>query len=302
MVKPINNSTMYFTNINSFSDLKSQYRSLAMANHPDRGGSEAAMKAINAEFDRLYLIWMNREPEATRPTASAEQSRREFYTAWGWEGSRYDRALSTKDIAALVREYCKTHWNQWRFSVRCHFASMCSEIRIELKGGPIPCGTRSNDDFDRRWGVQTCYRYHDHDDRVDPMAEVVMKDVVEYCQSFNYDDSDSQIDYFDTNFYLFENVAGQDGWKQVTDRKARISAPTDEQHLESASITEGVHVTVYSDRALAVTGDTKPLRARLKELGGRFCAGLTVDGVRRAGWVFSRGRYTVESLKSALGI
>lgn len=292
---------MYFTNINSFSDLKSQYRSLAMANHPDRGGSEEAMKAINAEYDRLYVIWVNREPEQVRPTATAEESRREFYTAWGWAGSRYDRNLSTKDIAALVREYCKSHWNQWRFSVRSHYFAGGSDIRIELKGGPIPCGTRSDDDFDRRWGVQTSYMYRDHDDRIDPMAEVVMRDVVEYCKSFNYDDSDAMIDYFDTNFYLHENVAGQDEWK-VTTRKARITAPTGEVHPESAQVTEGVQVVSYSDRALAVVGDTKPIKEKLKSLGGRFCAGLTISDVRRAGWVFSRGRYTVESLKSALGI
>lgn len=292
---------MYFTNINSFSDLKSQYRSLAMANHPDRGGSEEAMKAINAEYDRLYVVWVNREPEQVRPSATAEQSRREFYTAWGWAGSRYDRSLGTKDIAALVREYCKTHWNQWRFSVRCHFASMCSEIRIELKGGPIQCGTRSDDNFDRKYGVQTSYHYHDHDDRIDPMAEVVMKDVVEYCQSFNYDDSDAQIDYFDTNFYLFENVAGQDEWK-VTTKKARISAPAGEVQPDVAQVTEGVQVVAYSDRALAVVGDTKPIRETLKGLGGKFCAGLTVDGVRRAGWVFSRNRYTEDTLKQALNI
>ena len=305
VVKSINNNIMYFTNINSFSELKSQYRTLAMANHPDRGGSEETMKAINAEFDRLYLIWMNREPEATRPTASAEQSRREFYTAWGWEGSRYDGTLSTKDIAALVREYCKSHWNQWRFSVRCKYFSGGSEIRIELNGGPIACGTAREEGIcDAKYGIQTAYRHCEHDDRINPLAEAVMRDVVEYCQSFNYDDSDGQIDYFDTNFYLFERVAGSDEWRHVTGRAARLSNPSPEEpaHQAAAAVAEGVHVTVYSDRALAVTGDTKPLRARLKELGGRFCAGLTIDGVRRAGWVFSRNRYTEESLVKALGI
>ena len=265
--------TQYFTNINSFSDLKSQYKALALANHPDRGGDTATMQAINAEYDRLYVIWVNREPEQVRPSATAEQSRREFYTAWGWEGSRYDRNLGTKDIAALVREYCKTHWNQWKFSVRCHFASMCSEIRIELKGGPIECGTTKTDECSRKYGVQTSYHYHDHDDRIDPMAEVVMKDVVEYCQSFNY-----------------------------TTKKARITAPQGESHPESTQVTEGVQVVVYSDRALAVVGNTKPIRGTLKGLGGRFWGGLIIDGVRRVGWVFSRNRYTEDSLRQALNI
>lgn len=294
---------MYFTNINSFADLKSQYRSLAMANHPDRGGSEEAMKAINAEYDRLYVIWVNREPEQVRPSATAEESRRQFYTAYGWEGSRYDRNLGTKDIAALVREYCKTNWNQWKFSVRCHFASMCSEIRIELKGGPIESAVAGEQDAcTRSYGVQTSYRFHDHDDRIDPMAEVVMRDVVEYCKSFNYDDSDAMIDYFDTNFYLFERVQGATNWEHIVNRKARITAPQGEVHPEVAQVIEGVQVVVYSDRALAVVGNTKPLRAQLKSLGGRFNGGLTIDGVRRAGWVFSRNRYTEETLKQALNI
>lgn len=293
--------TQYFSNISSFAELKSQYKALALANHPDRGGDTATMQAINAEYDRLYIIWVNREPEQIRPSATAEESRRQFYTACGWEGSRYDGRLSTKDIAALVREYCKTNWNQWRFSVRCHFASMCSEIRIELKGGPIEQGTNKTDECSRKFGVQTSYNYRDHDDRIDPMAEVVMRDVVEYCKSYNYDDSDGMIDYFDTNFYLFENVAGQDEWK-VTNRKARISAPTGESHPESAQVTEGVRIVAYSDRALAVVGDTKPLRTVLKSLGGRFNAGLTVDGVRMAGWVFSRNRYTEETLAKEIGL
>lgn len=55
-----------------------------------------------------------------------------------------------------------------------------------------------------------------------------------------------------------------------------------------------------SDKALAVVGDTKPLRARLKELKGRFNPGLTVEGVRRAGWVFSAKSYTVDTLRQAI--
>lgn len=34
-------------------DVKKQYRELAMKHHPDRGGSDEAMKAINAEYTRL---------------------------------------------------------------------------------------------------------------------------------------------------------------------------------------------------------------------------------------------------------
>ena len=39
--------------------IKKQYRELAMANHPDRGGDEETMKQINAEFDELRKRYYN---------------------------------------------------------------------------------------------------------------------------------------------------------------------------------------------------------------------------------------------------
>lgn len=50
----------YFGTIMSFADLKRQYRKLAIANHPDKGGSTQAMQEINAEFETLYRIWEKR--------------------------------------------------------------------------------------------------------------------------------------------------------------------------------------------------------------------------------------------------
>ena len=35
-------------------ELKQQYRHLAMLHHPDRGGNDEAMKAINGEYDDLF--------------------------------------------------------------------------------------------------------------------------------------------------------------------------------------------------------------------------------------------------------
>ena len=296
----------HFNTVTSLQNLKEQYRTLAMANHPDRGGDVRTMQEINDEYRRLYVIWVGRiEDTNVRPTMTAEQSIHQFYTQNGWEGSRYDPHLSEKEIAALVREYCKRNWNQWRFSVRCHFASMCSEILVTLTGGPIESGlTEEARKFHQDYGVQTAYQFGGdrHNDAVAPEAEVVMQDVISYLMSFNYDDSDGQIDYFDTNFYVHEHVAGQNEWKHIQ-KQARITAPqptpTDEE-MTRPELSEGVDVITYSERALAVVGDTKPLRARLKELKGRFNPGLTVDGIRRAGWVFSAKSYTVDTLRQAI--
>lgn len=44
----------YFREIETLEDLKKQYRTLAMKNHPDRGGDAETMKAINNEYDSFF--------------------------------------------------------------------------------------------------------------------------------------------------------------------------------------------------------------------------------------------------------
>ena len=46
----------FFQNVKTLDELKKQYRRLAMAHHPDRGGSTVIMQQINAEHDRLFEI------------------------------------------------------------------------------------------------------------------------------------------------------------------------------------------------------------------------------------------------------
>jgi hypothetical protein len=43
----------------------------------------------------------------------------------------------------------------------------------------------------------------------------------------------------------------------------------------------------YSEKALAVFGDTKPVKDQLKAIGGRFNPGLTHEGEKKPGWIFS---------------
>ncbi|MCI9596670.1 MAG: molecular chaperone DnaJ [Firmicutes bacterium] len=44
----------HFKGIETLEDLKKQYRTLALKNHPDRGGDLETMKAINAEYDAFF--------------------------------------------------------------------------------------------------------------------------------------------------------------------------------------------------------------------------------------------------------
>ena len=49
----------------------------------------------------------------------------------------------------------------------------------------------------------------------------------------------------------------------------------------------------YSDKAVALFGNTKPIRDTLKEIGGRFNPCLNVEGAKVAGWVFPKAKRDV---------
>ena len=49
-----------------------------------------------------------------------------------------------------------------------------------------------------------------------------------------------------------------------------------------------LEIVEYSEKAIAVFGDTKPIKDVLKGLNGLFRANLTYNGERRAGWIYSK--------------
>lgn len=44
----------YFASITTLEELKREYKKLAMANHPDRGGNEEVMKEINNQYETAF--------------------------------------------------------------------------------------------------------------------------------------------------------------------------------------------------------------------------------------------------------
>ena len=56
----------------------------------------------------------------------------------------------------------------------------------------------------------------------------------------------------------------------------------------AAPSTLSLEIVEYSEKAIAVFGDTKPIKDVLKDLNGLFRANLTYKGERRAGWIYSK--------------
>lgn len=211
-----------------------------------------------------------------------------FYTANGWAGSNYDSKLSTKEIAAKVRSYAKKNFPEFKFSVRSKWSMYTDSMCIELKEGtciPFVEGSRSAE----RGYMSTMSTVKGWEGELTPEILKVLDAVTTYASSFRYDDSDGMQDYFDTNFYLSIKVSDE---YKVIEPKAKESSVKPEKvekakEVEAVTV-EGLEIVDYSEKAIAVSGDTKAVKDQLKELGERFNPSLNYNGEKRAGWIFSK--------------
>lgn len=211
-----------------------------------------------------------------------------FYTANGWAGSNYDSKLSTKEIAAKVRAYAKKNFPEFKFSVRSEWSMYADSMAIELKSGPcVPFieGTRSAE----RGYMSTMSNVKAWKDELTPEVFAALNSVSNYASSFRYDDSDGMQDYFDTNFYLSIKVSDEYKVIEPKAKKSSVKPEKVEEAKEVEAVTvEGLEIVDYSEKAIAVFGDTKAVKDQLKELGGRFNPSLNYHGEKRAGWIFSK--------------
>ena len=217
----------YFKNVKSFKDLKEQFKTLAIANHPDNGGILSTMQEINQEYDTLFPIWKHRDK--IENSESANSTRSEFYTQYGWKGSNYNSSLSTTEIAKIIRAYVKEIYPTWKFSITTEYYSGGSSIHISLMEAPYWIFHDEQIKNDSYWDLEKeniHIQLHNVTERQKKFfvesAYIVLEDVYNQIQSYNYDDSDSMIDYFHTNFYSHFNIGKWDKGFKVVEKTARI--------------------------------------------------------------------------------
>ena len=250
----------YFTKKMTLEEVKAAYRKAAMQLHPDRGGSTEAMQELNNEFEIAFAIarkfekadpiYSKRQPKTTETAGSY---RRQFYTTNGWQGERYDRSLSIKDIAKLIREYVKNAHPAYRFSItsnRYHinvalteypveltnYTMMRNYCRVQMSARPVYVPSKGHinayemSEADKEewiaYRLETANRkqnFCESDTWLNPVVFAVLQDIQNFMNSYNYDDSDSMTDYFNTNFYGYVQI-GRDGKPaKFVERTARTS-------------------------------------------------------------------------------
>lgn len=240
----------YFKNVKSYEDLKNQYKGLLKANHPDNGGDVSKMQEINVEYDALFKIWKDRKEAATgeKVQETADSTRHQFYTAFGWEGKNHDWNRSLKEIAVIVRAYVKEKYPTYKFSVRTSYASMCQELHVDLKESPVEIyktfeelTDKEKNDLIRRMdhnGLFDLTSWNDEELKAEferiwnehgnfykclnEATQAVINDVDNFVKSYNYEDCDGMIDYFDVDFYYFGCAQNNGKNIKIVPKTARI--------------------------------------------------------------------------------
>lgn len=112
--------------------------------------------------------------------------------------------------------------------------------------------------------------------------------------------NDDLWDYNDTAFTsVFGGVDYIFYYRETAPENREISLytkPEPKQNKPDTIEAKGVQVIDYSEKAIAIVGDTRAIKDTLKTLGGRFNAHLTCG----AGWIFSKAKEA--TLREALNI
>lgn len=143
----------YFKNIASLEEAKKEYKKLAMANHPDRGGNEDTMKEINNEYELLIntLAKGNKEDSAMAMDFKDVLDKIinldvtiEILNKWIWvSGNTYPVRTQLKE-AGFMWASVKKKWYYRKEDAKCSSRGKKSYEEIKQKYGATTVKTSNS--------------------------------------------------------------------------------------------------------------------------------------------------------------
>lgn len=282
-----------------------------------------ATAAKEIEFKRYKTL-----EQASRKIADLKSShdRSKAYKA---ELKNNPTKSSSANCATAIREELKKEFPNVKFSVKSSNFSGGDSVNVEWSNGPTTLEVSkftSKYQYGRFDGMTDSYEYSNSIEGL-PQSKYVqtrreiseeVNNVVKEAVSklFNFSNMTEWEQEREINSYAYKiinknsipvgatvtGIAESEEGVFFEDRHPLtfLLPKTEEKetpNFETLEVPEGeIQIIDYSERAIAVIGDTKPIKDKLKELGGKFNFRLSCG----AGWIFPKTKLTdIENLLSA---
>jgi len=192
-------------------------------------------------------------------------------------GKKYDEKLSSKDVAAKVRDDIKSAIKKGdlpkglKVSVRYDHFSGGSSVRASITAWPEgflwlnPAWVIAN--------KENPDQYNDRTPRYTKKASEILGKIESMREAYNHDGSDSQTDYYDVKYYGSTDV----GWELEQPEADRVF-----KEWTSSATTTSLKDIVLGDEVMFVRGELKGLHFTVTDIGnggpknihGGLCLGL----------------------------
>ena len=266
-----NDAESYFSN--PFNSLDEYSRPISekfgIGFYYDLDAPRATDEEIAQAIERANKFIKEREEEKNRAEEESKRAREEVIKKYGAIFDQPSGKYMTDAVlvAKHIRQDLANAFPGQKFSVR---KTDYSTIHIEWKDGP----TREEVEQITGKHERICSRDRWNDDLWEHNDTA-------FTSVFG------GVDYI---FYYRETAPENKNVSLYTKPEPKQSEPA------KAIKTKGIQLINYSEKAVAIIGDTRAIKDTLKTLGGRFNARLTCG----AGWIFSKAKES--TLRNALNI
>ena len=190
--------------------------------------------------------------------------------------------ISTEEVAKK-RKLIKKTFKNWKFSItKRHHSSL--EVDILEADVQLLLDETNTHESVNDYHIESHYK-----DK--PEAKellLILKNIMTIGQGEGHYDGDYGLI---PDYYTRISVGTWDKPFKFVQSKNVKTEKVETQTKVQAIIIEGqVQIVDYSEKAIAVIGDTKPIKETLKALGGRFNMHLTYENQKVVGWIFPKTR------------
>lgn len=268
-----NDAESYFSN--PFNSLDEYCRPISekfgIGFYYDLDAPRATDEEIAQAIERANKFIKEREEEKNRAEEESKRAREEVIKKYGAIFDQPSGKYGTDAVlvAKHIRKELSTEFPGQKFTVR---KTDYSTIHVEWKDGP------TRDEVEQITGKhkRICSRDRWNDDLWEHNDSA-------FTSVFG------GVDYI---FYYRETAPENREISLYTKPEPKQNKTTETETIEA----KGVQIIDYSEKAIAVVGDTRAIKETLKSLGGRFNAHLTCG----AGWIFSKAKES--TIRNALSI